>query len=350
MSAGDNAAASAAGSPDRFLGERSAQESSLPPRQASGQAEGQGHLRSQPQQAPQTPQDREVGQMSPKQKGLLFLFAAIAVLSLGGSASAAEFDKYAIETASASLSSAQAGAHADFTTGFSLTQQGGEPYGLTRDVIVKVPPGLTGNPQAIQHCSSSEFGIEPKLSECPIDSQVGTAEVTLAGEFSGTFVEPIYNLERPSDDDVVARLGFFALLYPVTIDITVDPVDYGLVAKVQGAAAAANLLSVSTTLWGVPAAKSHDPFRLTPKEVEESNGPAGGHEATQPAKPFMTNPTSCGAPGEVSITATSYQLPGSPSSKSAPLPQIVGCEKVKFFPSFSLTPTNPEAAAPSAVD
>jgi hypothetical protein len=261
-----------------------------------------------------------------------------------------EPEKYAIESASAELSSSQAGAHANLTTSFAFTQQGGEGFALTRDVIVKLPPGVTGNPQGVPQCSSLEFGSIPAASECPIDSQVGVAEVTLGGAVAGTFTEPIYNMERPVGGDIVARLGFFAQIYPVTVDITVDPRDYGLVATVEGASAAAELLSASTTLWGVPAEEANDIFRITPLEALEHNAPSEGRSSNLSEAPFMTNPTSCGLPGEMSVTAISYQLPGEPSTKSAPMPQMIGCQKVKFFPSFSIRATNPEAAAPSGIE
>ena len=98
---------------------------------------------------------------------------------LAGPAGAAEFDKYELESASASLSSLQAGAHADFTTSFQLTQKEGSPYGQSWDILISLPPGMIGNPQRFPRCSIAQFGERPAESECPQDAQVGVSEILL---------------------------------------------------------------------------------------------------------------------------------------------------------------------------
>jgi hypothetical protein len=266
-------------------------------------------------------------------------------------AGAAEFEKYAIESLSVSLSSPQAGAHADMTIDFQLTRQPTgerEPYALTRDVEVALPPGVMGNPQALPRCTVGEFGALPKESECPLDSQVGITEVTIVDPVNVTLIEPIYNMETPGGD-VVARLGFFAGGYPTFINVRVNPVDYSLVASIEGAPSAARLLGASTTLWGVPAASSHDNLRLTPLEAQGQKTPPT-REATLPARPFLSNPTDCTLQRQVRVTVRSYQLPNAPSTMTAPFPQIVGCGKLAFAPTFTAIPTNPEAAAPTGLD
>jgi hypothetical protein len=149
---------------------------------------------------------------------------------------------------------------------------------------------------------------------------------------------------------VVARFGLFAGLYPAVINVEVDPIDYSLIAKVEGAAAAAELIAADTTLWGVPAAESHDEFRLTPQEAIEEKLPPGGRKSGQPEIPFLSNPTDCSLQREISVTATSYQEPGNPKGKSTSFPQIGGCEELVFSPTFTATPTNPEAFAPTGLD
>lgn len=281
---------------------------------------------------------------------LLLGLSALGLLG-SSSATAAEFDKYAVESVSASLSSTQAGAHADFTTAFSVTKEegSGEPFALTRDVSFELPPGMLGNPQGFPRCSVEELGILPEESECPLDAQVGVAEVFLGGQSSGAFFEPVYNMQPPGGD-IVARLGFFGGPYPTLINVRVDPIDYGLTATVEGAAAAAALGGAVTTLWGVPASPAHDLERLTPGEAVKGEFPATGRKATLPERPFMTNPTDCSLAREITVTATSYQLPSQPASKSAPFPTITGCGKLSFAPEFTAIPTNPEASAPSGLD
>lgn len=281
---------------------------------------------------------------------LLALSLALSFALAGPVRAADEFERYAVESASVALSDTQAGAHADFTTGFTLSQDQGEAYALTRDLEVHLPPGMIGNPQNFPRCTIGQFGGAPEESECPLDSQVGVTEVTLGGEFAGaTFIEPIYNMAPPAGD-VVARLGFYSAGYPTFINVRVDPTDYGLIAAVEGAPSAAGMLAATTTLWGVPAASTHDELRLTPLEAVNGETPVGGRKATLPAAPFLSNPTDCSLQRQVRVTARSYQLPDSPSTKSAPFPAITGCEKLNFDPTFNAVPTNPEAAAPTGLD
>jgi hypothetical protein len=282
---------------------------------------------------------------------LLLLVAAASVAASASSAQAVEeFDKYAVESVSASLSTTQAGAHADMTINFGLAEKGGEPYGLTRDIVVSLPPGVIGNPQAVQpRCTVAQLANIPEDSECPTASQVGVSEVTLGGANAGTFTEPVYNMTPPGGD-IVARFGVFAGPYPTLINVRVNPSDYSLTASLEGVPAAATLISASTTLWGVPAAPSHDPLRLTPEEASKFEFPAGGKKAGAPEVPFLTNPTDCSTRRRLSVKATSYQRPQAPSTQTADFPQITGCGALRFDTRFSVSATNPEAASPTGLD
>jgi hypothetical protein len=281
------------------------------------------------------------------------LAAVIALATLGGStapaSAAGEFDKYALESVSASLSSIQAGAHADFSFTFKLAQAENQTYAVTKDVEVHLPPGMIGNPQGVPRCTIGQFGTVATESECPVASQVGVTEVAVGSPFM-TLFEPIYNLVPPAEDSgVVARFGFYAV-YPTFINVRIDPSDYSLVASIEGAPSAAELMEATTTIWGVPAAPSHDPLRLTPGEAAVGKLPPGGRSAGLPESPFLSNPTDCSLARSLTVTARSYQRPDLPTTMSAPFPQIGGCNKLSFDPSFTAVATNPEAAAPTGLD
>jgi hypothetical protein len=300
--------------------------------------------------------EEEKGQQmsSPPSKKIVLLALALAVLFgvFAASAQAGEEpEKYELESVSAELSTPQAGAHADLTLGFALSEEGGKPFAKTRDVAFTLPPGAIGNPQGIPRCTVSQLGNAPDESECPIDSQVGITEVTIGGgtSISGAFIEPIYNMEPPGGD-IVARFGFMAAVYPTFVNVRVDPIDYSVVATIEGAPSAAELIEAKSTLWGVPAAESHDELRLTPLEAFESKAPPGGRKAGLPPAPFLSNPTDCSPGRELTVSAISYQQPEQPRTKSAPFPQITGCGKVEFAPTFTAIPTNPEASAPTGLD
>jgi hypothetical protein len=287
-----------------------------------------------------------------KAGALAFLLASTAlVLSASRAVAAEEFERYEVESVSASLSGTQGGEHADVTVAFSLSENEGKPYAQTRDIEVKLPPGLLGNPQGIPRCTVAQLGNAPKESECPVSSQVGVTEVTVNGSgVNGTFLEPVYNMDPPGEGESVARFGLFAALYPAFINVRVNPIDYSIVAVVEGAPSAAGLLEARSTFWGVPADASHDEDRLTPFEAINNEKPLGGRPAGLPPAPFLSNPTDCSLTREVTVTARSYQLPDQPSTMSAPFPQIGGCGKVQFNPTFTISASNPEASAPTGID
>lgn len=279
--------------------------------------------------------------------------AAAAVALLGfwvASASAAdEFDKFAIESVSATLSDKQAGKHADMTIAVKLTRDGNSPYAKARDIKIELPPGVIGNPQAVPHCTTEQLGEDLETSACPFDSQVGTSLVRTVQPVTGVFAEPVYNMVPPKGTDIVARLGFIAVGWPAFINIRVDPVDYSLIATAEGLPSASGLSEATTTIWGVPSASAHDEERITPYEAVHGGAPPEGRSVTE-GGPFLSNPTDCVTAREVKVTARSYQLPDQPSTMSTPFPQITGCGKLGFAPSFKMAPTNPEAAAPTGVD
>jgi hypothetical protein len=278
-----------------------------------------------------------------------FVLLALLTVFMAPATADAEIEGFGLKSVSSSLTTQQAGAHADFTTSFELLGNGFEPTGRLQDVFVSLPPGILGNPQRFPRCSVAQFGQTPKESQCPQDAQVGITEVTLGGSINATLTEPIYNMYSPGGD-IVARFGFFAASYPVVVNVRVNPVDYSLVAAAENAPGAAMVIAASTTFWGVPASPVHDTVRLTPAEALAHELPAGGRSSQQPEVPFLSNPTECGAERQVTITAVSYQAPNRPSTLSAPFPQIFGCDKLTFNPTLSITPTNPEASAPTGLE
>jgi hypothetical protein len=278
------------------------------------------------------------------------LVVALLGVTVSTASAADEFEKFGLESVSADLADKQAGKHADLTIGFKLTSNGNNPYALAKDVAVKLPPGVIGNPQGIPRCTADQLGNSPADSACPFDSQVGMSLVRTLLPFPLVVNEPVYNMVPPKGTDVVARIGFLAVGYPTFVNVRIDPTDYSVVATVESAPTASGLVQATTTLWGVPASPQHDEERITPQEAITGETPAGGREAHVPEAPFLSNPTDCSLQRQVTVTARSYQLPDQPSTMSAPFPTISGCGKLGFAPSFIATLTNPEASAPSGID
>jgi hypothetical protein len=276
-----------------------------------------------------------------------FSIPLLALAAFCAPPASADFSEFGIESASARLSTYQAGAHPDLTTSFRVrTNLSDELVAQTRDVFVDLPPGLIGDPTSVPQCAMADLFDS---SGCPQDSQVGVTEIVLRK--SGTLIEPIYNMDSPGGD-VVARLGFIAELFPTMIEVRLrSEGDYGVTAAIERVSSLIALEAARTTIWGVPASPAHDLERITP---EEANGtvkpPAGGRPSGVTSAPFLSNPTRCGPALAVSISAASYQVPDSLSTVKVPLGPITGCGKVSFEPNFRAIPTTSEAAAPSGLD
>lgn len=299
-----------------------------------------------------------------------FLSTLLFIGSLPGTAVAAEECElqprarcFGVASVGASLSTTQAGAHPDLTLVADLKRDplskvspGGEheSYATTRNVRFELPPGIVGDPNVLggpQLCRVEELVTFLTGGGCPNGAQVGISKITITGDLSGTFTEPMYMMEPPGGD-VVARLGVIAGIYPTFIDFRVrGESDYGLTAEVTEAQPAAKLVRIESTTWGVPSDPSHDTERCTPAEIispgclESLPRPPGSREL-----PFMTNPTRCGVPLQLSVSASSWAEPQRFDTKSAAFPEISGCNKLPFGPNLAIRPTSRQAASPTGVD
>jgi hypothetical protein len=271
---------------------------------------------------------------------------------------------FGIESVDASLSTTQAGGHPDLGLDVEVKQDPeSEPnvfglhdsYGPTRHLRFNTPPGLIGDPNVLgipQQCTVQELlSWTEEGGGCPNGSQIGRSTIAAYG-LTTKFVEPVYMMAPPGGD-VVARLGTIAGLYPTFIDIRVrSEDDYGLVADVRDAPTIARLVALETKLWGVPAAESHDTERCTP--IEAFNGCVNSPPRPPGSRPlpFLTNPTRCGVPLTMGVSAASWVEPErlQANEVKAPFPTITGCNRLPFGPSLAVEPTNRRAAAPTGLD
>lgn len=100
------------------------------------------------------------------------LACLLMLLIVAPGARAAEFG---VGSFTMSTSSSQAGAHADFSTSFSLqTDSLGNPIGKMKDVRIELPAGEVGNPQAIEKCSFRSL----ETASCRPAAQVGTFKLS----------------------------------------------------------------------------------------------------------------------------------------------------------------------------
>jgi hypothetical protein len=288
--------------------------------------------------------------------------AATALASLGVFASGALADQ-TIESLQVSSSTTQAGGHPDLVASFAL-EKPGQPESA-RDITVRLPEGLFGNPNAAEKCSAEDFA----LTQCPIDSQVGTITVKANyGGFDKTLLgtAPVFDMESQSPAET-ARFAFIAPIanVPVNIPISVrTDGDYGLDMTVAGITQLIPLYSADISIWGFPAATAHDKERFTKGAPGKPAGCVGQatafcasqngsapHPSTHQVVPLIDNPATCtGEPLPFKLIVTTYQDPGNPSEASGEYPATTGCENQTFNPVFNAALTSGRADSPAGLE
>lgn len=338
---------------------------------------------------------------------LLTLVAAACVAAPG-----VAFAQFGVASFSSSLSSDQAGAHADFTASFGMnTEALGNPDGQLRDAALTLPSGLIGNPAAIERCSlealqSFSCGPRAQVGELELGGvgcrglattllasveagattlavpnadafcaeQAGNAitigegptaetarirsipnattlELQLPLEHAHSVGEavthlasltttslPLFNVQPAPGE--VARFAASLLVADIFVEVDVAP-DGQLIATIEEASTIVPLESVSVTLWGVPAASSHNPLRCN-ELGEECGGVAG-----EPV-PFLANPTSCSQTPVTSLAVSSWQ--GSSASSTTALAPLSGCEQLAIAPTLTVAADSARRDSPGGYE
>ena len=232
----------------------------------------------------------------------------------------------------------QAGSHPwEAVTSMTFTaRKNGLPTENVKNVVVKLPPGLIGNPTSAPRCEISELDV----GACPVDSQIGTLGLTILGGSSPT-VEPLYNLVPPQGEP--AEFGANILLVNSYLDISVRTgSDYGLTVTTSHIPTLLPINGITVTLWGVPADPSHDADRVCPSGASPCS-------SSGPLTPFLTDPTSCTGPLTASLTTDSWQH-GKNVTATSQSPGMKGCNREQFNPSFTAQPDTKVADSPMGLD
>jgi hypothetical protein len=303
---------------------------------------------------------------------LIVIGLVIMTLAIGPARSVAQPSTHPFEIVPGSFhitpSTDQAGAHADWTTTFDFAHNAKkQTFNDLKDTVVNLPAGFMGNNTAVPTCTVAQLlgKVLEKGAECPPESQVGTIslDLTLAAE-QVRVKFPLYNVEVTSFG-VTAELGFNALVVSQVLPVTVRPGDVGITLTSRSIEGIAEPRDISATVWGVPAANSHDAERgqkCYPDPLNTTNVRCvgGGQAVTGKSKPFLANPTSCGA-FTATMKADSWEETQPESWLSAPfeasllaesteIGPIAECERVHFDPSVTAEPTTNSVESPSGLN
>jgi hypothetical protein len=247
----------------------------------------------------------------------------------------------------------QAGGHPyEASTSFTFntkTNKAGEtvPDGIVKDIVVELPPGFVGNPQAVPECTESQFkgGF---YAECPAASQVGQTVIDGAiGTFRETVTAPVYNMQPGPGQTAVFAFSALATEVHVIASARTDG-DYGLTTTVPNVSQQLTLFSTKLTFWGVPADHSHDAERGLNcyKSAFFGECVGGGKAAGIAPRPFLTNPANCNSGEPVTtLRVDPTNDPGQFLSYTANSPEPTGCDRVTFTPKISVQPDSTRAGS-----
>ncbi|HEX5713854.1 MAG TPA: hypothetical protein VFX85_11115 [Solirubrobacterales bacterium] len=223
------------------------------------------------------------------------------------------------------------------------------PEGDPRNLEIPQMDGLVGNPTVVPTCDNAAFLAQ---GNCPATTQVGVTDVIWGEPSAKPDRQPVYSLDPPPG--VAMKLGFWILIVPVTVELGVnESFPSNVVASLGNISNVVPVYRSEVTLWGVPAAKAHDPDRRSPQ------GCGSGCSVNLPPKPFLTAPRACTGPLVTSFKADSWQNPGAWFEASVlthddaepPNPQaMIGCGQLGFNPSIAAQPTSKAASSPSGLD
>jgi hypothetical protein len=229
------------------------------------------------------------------------------------------------------------------TTSFAFngTSDPAVPDQNVKDITVDLPAGFVGDPLAVPQCPRADADV----GACPIDSQVGVAALTLAGN-PARF--PVFDVVPSAGEP--ADFEFTAVNVPVHVATRIRTGgDYGVSTVAADVSERQSINAVSLTLWGVPGDPSHDPER---GQVCTNNLCSGGGQPFigVTVKPLLTNPSFCGPPLSTTISADSWQSPGSFVTATATTPTgPTGCGKLSFTPSIGVQPDSTVASSPTGL-
>jgi hypothetical protein len=221
------------------------------------------------------------------------------------------------------------------------------PEGQPKQLTVKLPAGLIGDPGAVGTCTDQRLakGFE---GECSGASQIGVINLLIPqGNFSFLQQEPIYNMVPPKGTPAQFGFTIFGAVVHLTPAVRSGD-DYGLNIESLEISQGIPVNSNEVIFWGVPADPSHDAER-------NCAGVHGCSSGLNPA-PFLRMPTSCSAPQTTFLLVDSWLEPAIFHSASfvshdrfgQPV-GVTGCESLEFQPTISAQPTSSAAESPTGL-
>ncbi len=250
---------------------------------------------------------------------------------------------FGISNFAATWSATQAGASVNLTAGFTFNQvaSSGKIYSAADDkeAALSLPPGFIANPLAVPQCTIGEASA----GSCPSDTAVGAAFIT-RGSGGGAPVQ--YSSLVYDTATGPGQFGGLTVFLPVPLRLGMALQSDGRLELTAEDVPQVGLISMTLTLWGVPAA--NDGGGAGPDHVQASGEPDFGDPGGGlPAARFLTRGVSCGAAPNTTLSAESWEAPATRLEASSDTPTTTGCNRLTFSPTLDLNPDVNYASTPS---
>ncbi len=230
-----------------------------------------------------------------------------------------------------------------------------QPDGVLKDVIVDLPPGLVGNPNATAaKCTLAQLdGHRTGSGEmCPAESALGELELEWAKTGYGeTYAKPIFNMVPPHG--VALQIGADFTAPDLFINNSVRAGgDYPIQATIGNAPPEAAVFASRLRIFGEAGQEG-----VNKREEAKRRGETlTSEEQDATLKPFLTLPTGCKGPLRSTISADSWLEPGHFSEASSitrnaggvPV-STTGCSKLIFPPTIEVKPDVDDASSSSGL-
>jgi hypothetical protein len=231
--------------------------------------------------------------------------------------------------------------------------------GHPKDFYVELPRGLAGSPAATPVLCSE---VQLTGAGCPLESQVGMADVTtIVGKVgtNGISSTKLYNMVPPPGAvaELATDVADAGIFVHAQVGVRSDS-DYGIEAATHDVLALGTqpIFSVQAQVWGDPSSPAHDRIR--------GDCPVGEPEecdADQQETALLTMPSECpAAPAPYRVSADSWEEPSPPFTQreafyeSADLdgnPFTLGdCAALEFEPTIAVRPTTNLTDSPTGLD
>lgn len=313
----------------------------------------------------------------------------LTALAVAGPASADvpfDFEPGSVSFSQSGTGANVAGGHPDMRIAFRLQKDlsigtGGRAAQAPRTSTVELPPGMVGDPHAASATcpledvtAADQLSTEGAAGRCPRAAAVGVVRIDAAHANGEQLTPAERRLWRvPAGPGEVAAFGASVAAVPVRIAATVGPDGgYRVRATADMLSQSAIVHNFEATFWGVPADHQglpEDPADprwqcdgffffgpdkfcqdfLPPNLVISPVGESirfGGPLAGAPRRPFLTNPSVCGASLDMDIRLVPYGTVFAPISATANAGTLAGCEDQPFDPTIAVTPKSKAAGQP----